>query len=72
MCLASPVKVVKIKKDWAEVEIAGQPRKINVSLLKKIKIGDYLLVHGQMAVNKVSRTEAEKILKFVSERKISP
>lgn len=69
MCLASPGKVIKIKKDWAEVKIADHSRKINISLLKNIKAGDYLLAHGEMAINKVSRAEAEKIIEFVSGRK---
>lgn len=69
MCLAIPAKVVKIKKDWAEAETPGHSHKINISLLKNVKIGDYLLAHGQMAINKISQTEAEKILEFLKKQK---
>jgi len=66
MCLATPSKVIKIEKEWATVETPNHFHKVNICLLKNIKIGDYLLVHGEMALNKLSKTEAEKILKLIS------
>ncbi len=64
MCLAAPSKVVKIKKDWAVVKTPHHSHRVNICLLKNVKIGDYLLVHGEMALNKIFKPEAEKILKL--------
>ena len=65
MCLATPCKVIKIEKDWVTVKSPDHLHRVNICLLKNVKIGDYLLVHGEMALNKLSKSEAEKILKLV-------
>lgn len=65
MCLATPSKVIKIEKDWAVVETPDHSHRVNICLLKNVKIGDYLLVHGEMALNKLSKSEAKKILKLI-------
>ncbi len=65
MCLATPCKVVKIEKDWAVIKNQNHSHRVNVCLLKNVKIGDYLLVHGEMALNKIPKSEAEKILKLI-------
>ncbi len=67
MCLATPSKVVKIKKGWATVKSGDHYHEADLSLLKNVKIGEYLLVHDKMAINKVPKTEAKKILEMISE-----
>lgn len=67
MCLSIPSQVVKIKGKRAEVQANGHQHQVDLSLLKNVKIGDYLLVHGDLALNKVSKTEAEKIIKMINE-----
>ena len=65
MCLATPSKVIKIEKDWAVVETPHHSHRVSTCLLKNIKIGDYLFVHGELAVNKIPKPEAKKILKII-------
>jgi hydrogenase expression/formation protein HypC len=65
MCLATPSKVIKIEKDWATVQSHDHTHQANIGLLKNIKLGDYLLVHNDLAINKVKKSEAEKILKMI-------
>jgi hydrogenase expression/formation protein HypC len=65
MCLAMPSKVIKIEKDWAVVKTPRHSHKVNIALVKNVKIGDYLLVHAEMALNKIPKSEAEKILKLI-------
>jgi len=67
MCLATPSKVIKIEKDWATVQADNHQHKASLSLLKNVKIGDYLLIHDHLAINKVPKTEAKKILKIINE-----
>jgi len=69
MCLATPVKVIKLKKDKATVDALGEKLEVDVSLLKGIKVGDYLLAKGELAIQKLPRQEAEKILELVAECK---
>lgn len=65
MCLATPSKITKIEGDWAVVESRGHTHWANLSLLKNAKEGDYVLVHADLALNKVEKREAEKILKIL-------
>jgi len=66
MCLATPSKVVKIENDWATVQSDDHQHKANLSLVKNVKVGDYLLIHDNLAINKVPKSEAKKILKIVN------
>ncbi len=43
--------------------------KANLSLVKNVKVGDYLLVHGDLALNKIKKKEAEQILKMIKKSK---
>lgn len=64
MCFAIPGKVVKIKNKEATIKTLNHYHQVDISLLKNVKIGDYLLVHQKMALNKIPKKEAEKILKL--------
>lgn len=66
MCLSIPKKIVKIKGGWATVKDGGHSRKANLSLIKNAKVGDYVLVHADLALNKIEKREAEKILKIIN------
>jgi len=67
MCLAIPSKVIKINKRKAFVQSGNHQHQVDLSLLKNIKVGDYLLVHGDLAINKVAKADAEKIIKMINE-----
>jgi hydrogenase assembly chaperone HypC/HupF len=66
MCLATPVRVKKLDKDKATVDALGEEIIVDVSLLKKVKVGDYLLAKGELAIQKLPAEEAEKILRLVA------
>jgi hydrogenase assembly chaperone HypC/HupF len=65
MCLATPVKVLKLNKTTATVDALGEEKAIDTSLLPGTKVGDYLYFSHGMAIKKVSKTDAEKVLKIV-------
>lgn len=67
MCLATPVKVTKLKKDRAVVDALGEKMEVDVNLLRSVKVGDYLLAKGELAIQKLSSQEAEEILKLIRE-----
>ncbi len=63
MCLAIPAKIAELGDSQAKTE---DGKEIDTSLItEELKEGDYLLVHDQMAVNKLGKKEAEKIIKVV-------
>lgn len=65
MCLATPMKISKINGNKAVVESGSHSHEVNIDLLKDARVGDFILVHGDMAINKVSKEEAEKILEII-------
>ncbi|MCG2808971.1 MAG: HypC/HybG/HupF family hydrogenase formation chaperone [Candidatus Portnoybacteria bacterium] len=67
MCLAIPSKVVKIEGKWANVQAGDHSHRVNLSLLKNIKVGDYIFIHDELAINKIPKTEAKKILKMIKD-----
>jgi len=49
------------------VDALGQKIEVDISLLKGVKVGDYLLAKGELAIQKLPAKEAEKILNLVAE-----
>ena len=62
MCLAIPMKVIKKNKDRAMVQSSGVRRDINISLLKNVKIGNYVIVHAGFAIEKLDEMRAKETL----------
>ena len=67
MCLAIPMKIKKIKAEFAEVESGRLIRTVNIQMLPGIKAGDYVLVHAGFAIQKVDAEKAKETLKLVEE-----
>jgi len=69
MCLATPMKIIKINDKKAVVESSGHNHTVSVDLIKNAKVGEYVLVHGEMAINKVPSKDAKKILQIINDKK---
>lgn len=67
MCLAIPMKILKIDLDRAVVSSAGVQRTIGINFLKNPKIGDYVIVHAGFAIEKLDTVKAEETLKLLEE-----
>jgi hydrogenase expression/formation protein HypC len=67
MCLAIPMKILKIEGDRAIVSSGGVQRSIGISFLKGPKIGDYVIVHAGFAIEKLDPVKAEETLKLLEE-----
>ena len=67
MCLAIPLRVVSIKAPVAVAEVGGVERPVNIMLLDKVEIGDYVLVHAGFAIQKIDPAEAKKTLELIRE-----
>ena len=62
MCLAIPMKLIKIEGNKGVVELSGVKKEISLDLLKEVKIGDYLIIHAGFAIEKRNEEEAKKTL----------
>jgi len=67
MCLGIPMKIKSINGKLAQVEAEQLLRTINIQMLPKIKIGDYVIVHAGFAIEKVDPKRAEETLRLVDE-----
>ena len=65
--MATPVKVKsKIKDQKSKIKIEDG-KMIDISLVPDAKVGDWLLVHGELAVNKISEEEAQNIFSLIKQ-----
>lgn len=67
MCLAIPMKILKIDGEEAIVELDGFQKEINISLMEKAAVGDYVMVHAGFAIQKVDPEEAAATIEVLRE-----
>jgi len=67
MCLAIPMKIKKIKGNFAFVETGRLIRKINIAMLPSARIGDYVIVHAGFAIQRLDSRAAEETLEALNE-----
>ncbi len=69
MCLAVPLKLVKINGKTGVGEYDGISREIALDFIKNPKIGEYLMVHAGFAVERMSEEAAKQNIKEWKEYK---
>ncbi len=67
MCLAVPMKVVKLDGPIAEVEDRGVRRQARVDLIEQVALGDYVIVHAGVAIDRLDVEEAEETLRLLEQ-----
>ncbi|MDD4894450.1 MAG: HypC/HybG/HupF family hydrogenase formation chaperone [Candidatus Omnitrophica bacterium] len=67
MCLGIPMKIKKIKGEFAEVESGKLVRTVNIQMLSHAREGDYIIVHAGFAIEKVDPRKAKETLKIIDE-----
>ncbi len=67
MCLAIPMKVIAISGPVAEVEEAGVRKQARVDLIEDLAVGDYVIVHAGVAIEKLNPEEARETLRLFAE-----
>jgi hydrogenase expression/formation protein HypC len=67
MCLAVPAKVVSIDGIIAQADMMGNMTSADISLLEKVNIGDYIIVHAGFAIQKYDEDEAKATLDLLKE-----
>jgi len=67
MCLAVPMKVTALEGAVATVEEAGVRRRARVDLIEGVRVGDYVIVHAGIAIERLDPAEARETLKLFEE-----
>ncbi|MBU1887990.1 MAG: HypC/HybG/HupF family hydrogenase formation chaperone [Candidatus Omnitrophica bacterium] len=67
MCLAIPMKILKIEGDRAIVSAGRVERRIGINFLNAPRIGDYVMVHAGFAIEKLDPKRAEETLRILEE-----
>jgi len=65
MCLAVPMKVARVEGRSALVEQAGMLKEVRIDLLGDVEVGEYVLVHAGIAIERVRSDEAEETLRVM-------
>lgn len=66
MCLATPVRIKRLAISDRQLAILDDNREVSVSLVPDAKKGDWLLCHGDLAINKIDADEARTILRMIN------
>ena len=67
MCLAVPMKLLKIDGDTGSAELGGIVKEISLSLIEDVKVGDYVLNHAGFAIQKLDEKEALETISLLNE-----
>jgi len=64
MCLAIPGKVESVDFPFAIVSFGGAKKRIRIDLVDDVKVGEYVLAHAGLAIQKLSEEEVMEIEKL--------
>ncbi len=67
MCLAVPMKILKIEENVGTVETGGVRRKIFLDLVDDAKEGDYVIVHAGYAIHTIDEKEAQENIELFNQ-----
>ena len=74
MCIALPGKIKKIDKNTgiavAEVKDEVGKRTVTVAMLENPKVGDWVLIHGDLALSRITEEEANENEKILEDSKL--
>ncbi|MCX6739726.1 MAG: HypC/HybG/HupF family hydrogenase formation chaperone [Candidatus Parcubacteria bacterium] len=62
MCLTIPGKIKQILGKNAIIEVGKKNKEIKLNLLSDLKLGDWVLTLHDLAVEKISAQDAQKII----------
>lgn len=65
MCLAVPGKITALDGHRATVDLAGNTRQVDVSLIERPAVGDWVVVHAGFALEKLDEEAARETLALV-------
>jgi len=67
MCLAVPMRIVKMDGREAIVELPGVRKRVRMDLVEGASVGDYALIHAGYAITVLPEEEALETLSYLRE-----
>ncbi len=67
MCLSVPAKVISLAGDKATVVIGESRILVSTALLESVSVDDYVLIHTGFAIEKISKQDADEIIRMINE-----
>ena len=65
MCLGIPMRVIKIKGEFAWVKTGRLTRQVNIQMVPKVMVDDYVIVHAGFAIEIINPQAARKTLSLI-------
>ena len=65
MCLGIPMKITKIEGQFAWVKTGGLTRQVNIEMVPKVRVGDYVVVHAGFAIEIIDQESAGQTLNLL-------
>jgi hydrogenase expression/formation protein HypC len=62
MCLSVPAKIVSLEGATAVVDVAGNTREADVTMIEDARVGEWVLLHAGFAIGRYSEEDALKTL----------
>lgn len=66
VCVTVPRQVTRVWGDRAEVLVDGRPREVVCAGLPGLQPGDYVLLHADAAIERLTAEEAQQTLEFLA------
>jgi hydrogenase expression/formation protein HypC len=67
MCLAIPARIIEIEGARGRIELEGNIRDADLSLVEAPAVGDWVLVHAGFAIEKLDEEDAQETLKLFAD-----
>lgn len=67
MCLAVPCKVVAVDGDYARIDHGGNTMSVDISMVPDVAVGQYVIVHAGMAIQKYDEQQAIETLNLLNQ-----
>jgi len=67
MCLGVPARVVEVNGRLAMVQVQGNRRPVDVTLVPGVEVGQYVLLHAGIALQVLDEAEALETLALLAE-----
>jgi hydrogenase expression/formation protein HypC len=67
MCLAIPMKIIKVEGTVATAEVDGITRQARLDLLPEAGLGDFILIHAGLAISRLDPEDAAETLALMRE-----
>ena len=67
MCLSIPARITALEGTTATVDVAGNTRRADVTMIEDPSVGDYVLLHAGFGIQRVDEEEAHETLRLLRE-----